>query len=250
LIVYIILSVIYVLGAYLLGSVSQLFALARLRRVKLDGDYHMSLWQKAGLTLAVVGILLEFFKGALAILAGRWLGFDISVISIAGVAVVCGQMWPVFQKFDGEKGNTVGLGMAGALSYKAIICGIIPVAIGAAVRTFPRLFGKRGQHTSILGGSNSLGLPLGMLVGFLVLPLASWRLQEPAPVTGALAAVFVLILVRRLTAGIRDDLKVSTDFKRIFWGRLLLDRGVSRYRVNNSANKVGIEKVSRPGGIQ
>ena len=226
---------IYVLGAYLLGNLPQLFALARLRRVRLDGDYHMSLWQRAGLVLAVVGILLEFVKGALSIFIGRWLGFDVTVIAIAGVAAVCGQMWPAFQKFDGEKGNTIGLAMAAALDFQAIIFGIIPVAIGAAVRTAPRIFGRSAKRTSIFGGPNSLGLPLGMFFGFLLLPIASWWLNHPPAVTWAFAVTFMLILIRRLTAGIRSDLKISSDWKRIIWGRLLLDRGISHYRVTDTS---------------
>lgn len=224
---------VYVLGAYLLGSLPQLFALAKLRRVHLDGDYHMSLWQRAGLALAIVGILLEFAKGALSVFIGRWLGFDLTVIAIAGVAAVCGQMWPVFQKFDGEKGNTIGLAMAAALDFQSIIFGIIPVVIGAAVRTAPRIFGRSSKSTSIFGGPNSLGLPLGMFIGFLILPMASWWLNHPPAVTGAFAATFILIVIRRLTAGIRNDLKISSDWKRIFWGRLLLDRGISQYRVKD-----------------
>jgi acyl phosphate:glycerol-3-phosphate acyltransferase len=226
---------VYILGAYLLGSLPQLFALARLRRVHLDGDYHMSLWQRGGLALAIAGILLEFVKGALSIFIGRWLGFDQTVIAIAGVAAVCGQMWPVFQKFDGEKGNTIGLAMAAALDFQAIIVGIIPVVIGAAFRTAPRVFGRSAKRTSIFGGPNSLGLPLGMFFGFLLLPIASWWMNHPPAVTWAFAATFILILVRRLTAGIRSDLKISSDWKRIFWGRLLLDRGISRYRVKEDS---------------
>lgn len=226
----IVFDAVYVLGAYLLGSLPQLFALAKLRRVRLDGDFHMSLWQRAGLALAIVGILLEFIKGALSIFIGRWLGFDITVIAVAGVAAVCGQMWPVFQKFDGEKGNTIGLAMAAALSFQAIIFGIIPVAIGAAVRTVPRIFSRSSKRVSIFGGPNSLGLPLGMFFGFLVLPVASWWLNHPLAVTWAFIATFLLILIRRLTAGISSDLKICSDWKRIFWGRLLLDRGISKYR--------------------
>jgi acyl phosphate:glycerol-3-phosphate acyltransferase len=233
----------YVIGAYLLGSIPQLFVLAKLKRVRLDGDYHMSLWQRAGLALAVVGILLEFAKGALSILVGRWMGFDLTVIAIGGVAAVCGQMWPVFQKFDGEKGNTIGLAMAAALNFQAIIIGIVPVAIGAAVRTAPRIFGRSSKRTSIFGGPNSLGLPLGMFLGFLLLPIASWWLNHPPVITWAFGATFILILIRRLTAGIRSDLKISSDWKRIFWGRLLLDRGVSKYRITEASIKKEISPL-------
>jgi glycerol-3-phosphate acyltransferase PlsY len=64
------------------------------------------------------------------------------------------------------------------------------------------------------------------------LPVASWLLGEPQEITLAFSALFVLIVVRRLTAGITRDLQESHDIKRILLGRLFLDRGISRYRAS------------------
>ena len=91
-----------IVGAYLLGSVPQLSLLARLRRVNLDGDFHQSLWDRGGQAIAVLGVIGEFAKGIIPVLVGKGLDFDILVVALAGLAAVCGQMWPVFSRFDGD----------------------------------------------------------------------------------------------------------------------------------------------------
>jgi glycerol-3-phosphate acyltransferase PlsY len=223
-------NIIFILAAYLLGSAPQLQALAAIRHVKISGDYHISLWQQAGKATALLGILGEFIKGALPVLVGRWLGFAEPVVAIAGIAAVCGQMWPVFLHFDGEKGNTSGLAMAAALDFCSLFWALIPIAIGAGIRIGTRLLKRRGNHTPIFGGPFSRSLPLGMIGGFLVLPLTSWLLGKPLEITLAFVALVVLILIRRLTAGLKRDLQESRDLRRIVVGRLLYDRGVSQYR--------------------
>ncbi len=226
------LDVALILGAYILGSAPQLSGLARLRRVKLSGDYHMSLFQKAGIYFFGLGVILEFIKGAVPVLVGKWLGFDLYIVAIAGVAVVCGQMWPVFHRFDGEKGNTTVVGMAPALAYQPMMFAVIPIAIGAGIRTGSRLFRRSAQdkNTPLFGGPYSRSLPLGMLTGFFVLPLASWVQNQPPEVTWAFGIVFVLILVRRLTAGLSRDLQAGAGIKKIVLGRLFLDRGATPFR--------------------
>lgn len=221
-----------IIGAYLLGSTPHLSALARLRHTRIDGDYHMSLWHRGGKLLGVIGILMEFLKGALPVLAGRYLDINLTAIAIAGVAVVCGQMWPVFQKFDGEKGNTTGAGMAVALDYRPFIAAAVCFAIGSGTRVFSRIIRKSRseKNISVVGGSYSRSMPLGMLAGFLVLPLASWIMREPVAISCAFSVLFILIVVRRLTAGIRRDRKAGAGLKQTFVSRLFLDRGFIQYR--------------------
>ena len=132
-----------VLGAYLLGSVPHLAALAKLRRLNLDGDLHINLWLRGGRLLGSTGILIDLAKGALPVLIGKSLGFDLLVVTLAGLAVVSGQMWPIFSRFDGEKGNSTGLAMAGALAPTPFLIALVPIIIGVAVRTLPRLLDSR-----------------------------------------------------------------------------------------------------------
>ncbi len=221
-----------IIGAYILGSVPHLPLLAKLRRVELDGDFHENLWYRAGKIIGVIGVLGELAKGALPVLAGRWLGFELAAIAMAGLAAVCGQMWPVFSRFDGEKGNSIALAMAMALVPKATLIAIVPVIIALLIRTIPRMMAGAGLsgNRPVIGGAYSRSLPLGMAICFLVLPLASWAFGEPAEIVWCCAALVVLIMIRRLTAGLSADLKASNDLKGIVIKRLLYDRATARWR--------------------
>ncbi len=217
-----------ILGAYLLGSVPHLSLLARLRHVDLSGDFHQALWNKGGKSLGVIAILGEFAKGIVPVLAGRALGFDVIIIAAAGLAAVIGQMWPVFSKFDGEKGNSIAVAMVFALSYQPALVGIVPVILSLLIRTVPRLRSKVKQP--VVGGPYSRSLPVGMFVCFLLLPFAGWYFDEPREIIWSLAALFVLIITRRLTAGLTADLKSGQDTKSILIKRLIYDRATTSWR--------------------
>jgi len=215
-----------ILGAYLLGSLPHLAVLGKLRGIDLEGDSHLSLWRKGGRLVGTIGILGEFTKGVIPVLIGKSLGFEPIVIALAGLAVVSGQMWSIFSRFDGEKGNSVGIAMAGALAPKVLFIALVPIIISVAIRTVPRLRDSRQSLNERLkfGGPPSRSLPLGMAIGFLMLPIVSWWLGELLVITLGYLVLFVLIMVRRLTAGLRGDVKVNTDIKSILINRFLYDR--------------------------
>jgi len=215
-----------IVGAYLLGSAPHLLALGRLRGVTLEGDLHQSLWKKGGRVVGGIGIVIDLVKGVIPVLIGKSLSFHLWAIVIAGLAAVVGQMWPVFSRFDGEKGNSIGLAMSVALAPMALFIALIPIVIGAGVRTIPRLLNSRDSVAERLkfGGPPSLSLPVGMALGFLVLPIASWWLKEPFVVTLGFSVMFVLIMLRRLTAGLKGDLKEDSSVGVVLVNRLLYDR--------------------------
>lgn len=215
-----------IIGAYLLGAAPHLAALGKLRGVKLDGDLHINLWRRGGRLIGLLGILLEFAKGVTPVLVGKHLGFSLLVVALAGLAVVIGQMWPVFSRFDGEKGNSIGIGMAGALAPLPLAVAVIFFATGALTKALPRLWKSRSLNEwTRFESPPSLSLPLAMAIGFLVLPVASWLLAEPPVITAGFSALFILIMVRRLTAGLKADLTpVKTSLRSILLNRLLFDR--------------------------
>jgi glycerol-3-phosphate acyltransferase PlsY len=221
-----------ILGAYLLGSVPHLSLLAKLRHIDLYGDFHQSLWNKAGKVIGVIGILGEFAKGVIPVLVGKSLDFSLTIIAIAGLAAVFGQMWPLFSRFDGEKGNSIALAMVLALAPWPALVAIVPVILSIIIRTLTRLMAKSksASERSIIGGAYSRTLPLGMFTCFLLLPLAAWYFEEPQEIIWCFAALFVLIMVRRLTAGIRSDLKASQDIRGILIKRLFYDRSTAMWR--------------------
>jgi glycerol-3-phosphate acyltransferase PlsY len=225
-----------IIAAYLIGTFPYMLILSRAKGINLarSEDFHLSMWRKVGRLEGASGVIVDLLKGVIPVLIGFVCDFRLSIIAAAGVAVVIGQMWPVFQKFNGEKGNTTGIGMAFALSvgvgnsalwvmYSGIVCFLAAVL----ARTIPRFMAK-GQSVEEklkLGGPVSNSMPLGMLIGFVVMPLVSWFLEQPIEMTLALAVTFVAIVIRRLTANLDADLKTArTSTGKILLNRFLFDR--------------------------
>jgi len=229
-----------VVGAYLLGSLPYMMLLGRAKGVDLskEEDLHIALWNKVGRLEGLSGVLVDILKGVIPIIVGFVFDFPLAVTGAAGVAAVVGQMWPVFRKFDGEKGNTTGIGVIitltmyltatySPLAYIVFIVFAIPILIGIGIKIIPR-FIQSGQTIGerfMFGGPVSNSMPLGMAIGFALAPLSSWCLRQPPEMTWALLAVFIAIIIRRLTAGLSNDLKTATTSTRsILINRLLYDR--------------------------
>jgi glycerol-3-phosphate acyltransferase PlsY len=225
-----------IIGAYLIGSFPYMLLRSRAMGINIahSEDFHLSMWRKVSRLEGISGIAIDVLKGIIPIVIGFVCDFRLAFIAIAGVAVVIGQMWPVFQKFNGEKGNTTGGGIALTLTLflgndalLALYSGIICFAIGFSIRTIPRFVakGQTMEEKLKLGGPVSNSLPVGMLAGFFVMPLASWLLNQPLEMTLALTGVFVAIAIRRLTANLSKDLKSPrTSTGRILLNRFLFDR--------------------------
>ncbi len=228
-------NILLLAGAYLLGSFPYMYLLLRARgiAVELHEDFHLVLWRRVGRMQAISGILLDAAKGAIPLLVGFYAGFDIAIIVFSGVLAALGQMWPVFLSFNGEKGNTTGMGIVvtyGALyeNYTVVIVSLGIILIGFLVRTVPRLL-SRGQSLNEkmkLGGPASNSFPLAMIVTFAVIPLVLWWTGESVVVILAFVVLFLAIVIRRITAGLRSDFKAPDASKtRIVLARLLFDRG-------------------------
>jgi len=220
---------VLIAGAYLLGSFPFIYLLGRLRGIDLReyDDMHIAMWHHVGRFEAFIGAFFDFAKGVIAVLAARAADFDTGWVAFAGVAAVAGQMWPVFMKFKGEKGNTTGLAMTATLATITMFLSLIPATIGFFVRTIPRLM-NRSQPVDErlkLGGPPSRSLPLGVALTFAVMPLSAWGMGQPSEVIAALGALFVLIMIRRLTENIVEDIHRPSGKKSILVNRLLYDRG-------------------------
>lgn len=228
-----------VIGAYLFGSFPYMLLLGRARGVDLsqEEDLHTALWHKVGRIEGLSGVLVDILKGVIPIAIGFAFHLHLTAIAVSGVAAVAGQMWPVFRKFDGEKGNTTSIGVIitltmfltaseSPLAYLVFIILIVPVLIGVSIRTIPRMMtpGQTLSQRLSFGGPPSNSMPLGMATGFAAAPLGSWCLGQPLEMTLGLLAIFFLIIIRRLTAGLRDDLKTATNVRSILINRLLYDR--------------------------
>jgi acyl phosphate:glycerol-3-phosphate acyltransferase len=222
-----------IIGAYLLGSFPYMLLLSRAKGFDFthEPDFHLAMYRKVGRLEGLSGIAVDCLKGIIPVLIGYFLNFSLWVTSFAAVAAVVGQMWPIFQKFDGEKGNTTGLGadLALGICYSTIwfflIGGFIMIC-GFFIRTIPRMMKEKNLDERLkLGGPPSNSLPIAMIVGFAAMPLVSWLFGYPIELTIPLLVIFVIIVIRRLTAKLRSDIKEpKTGVCRILFNRLFLDR--------------------------
>jgi acyl phosphate:glycerol-3-phosphate acyltransferase len=226
--------ILYPILAYLLGAFPYMLILGRARGFDLskERDLHHAMFQKVGRKEGMSGFLVDFAKGVIAVVVAYYLDLPLIVIAAAGVTVVLGQMWPVFHRFDGERGNTTGAGSTISLAwaYNALwapIAGVIIVAIGFTIRTFPRFMAK-GQSWNDkmrLGGPVSNSLPISVLIGYALMPVICLILGTAWEVITAMALIFVFIVIRRMTDGIFKDVKEKkSSVKKILFNRFLLDR--------------------------
>ena len=221
-------NIAVIIVAYFIGAFPQLILLARLHHVEPVGDLHHALWRKAGPAWGLFASAIDVFKGIGTVLLVRALGFDAPVVVFAALAATCGQMWPVFKNFDGEKGNTTGFGAALTLAFwPALICltPVILAIISKAVKALQLKNVPKDQRFRT-GAGQSNALPLGVAAAFLLLPFLAAIFDEPAAVVIGFAALFVLVVIRRLTAGLPADLATDAPRLKIFWSRLLLDRPI------------------------
>lgn len=209
-------AVIAVVVTYLLGSISFPYWVARaysvdLRAVgerKLGGG---NLAKSVGLAQGIVGGTLDGAKGFLAIVVARSLGLPLEEQLACGIAALVGQMWPVFHQFDGGRANATGWGFAIAADLAAALIMGIPLYLGlVAVRAV------RPRPTRLL--------PLASILSFAIFPAVIWEQEGTTPTVIAGLVVLGLILIRRLTAGLREDLATGAPLARVLANRAMYDR--------------------------
>lgn len=202
--------------AYLGGSVSFPFWIARARGVdlrragsrKLGGS---NLAATVGLGAGIAGGLLDALKGPAAVLLPLVAGLPPAVGLACGIAAVCGQAWPVFHRFDGGRANATGWGQALAVDPVAFVIMMLPLVAAFGLRR-------------LSAPPSSRLLPLAALLSFGVFPAVIWEQEGPTLAVQAGLAVLGVIAVRRLTAGLREDLATGAPAGRILANRLLYDR--------------------------
>ena len=223
-------EVALILGAYLLGSLPVLYWIGRMRGFDLRKEYdmHLSLWRKVGYKEGLAGILWDLFKGSIPPLIAWGLDMSPLVVGISGLAVVAGQMWPVFLAFqNGEKGNSTGIGASFAIAPITMCFAVIPIATAAFIRALPALLEKTTKDTDRFKFSGvSDSMPLGMLIGFGILPMIAWMRGEDTAIVWVFVVLFGMIVFRRLTADITEEMKcgLKTNLASVLLNRFLFDR--------------------------
>ena len=223
-----------IVGAYLVGSVPAAYLAARWLRgedIRQFGSGNVGATNLVGLTSKRAGIPVIIFdlgKGAVMVWAAQWMGLSISQQVTVGLAAIVGHNWPVFLRFNGGRGILTTLGVAlilptlnGSLPWEMLACGVIFLGI---------LFTLHN-------------VPLGVGAGIASLPLVSWGIGKPLPLTLGFLAMFLVLAIRRMTA--QHPVRVtSISKKRILVNRLLFDRDI---RDREAWRRLILEQRKKPG---
>ncbi len=197
------------LGAYLLGSVPLAYLVAKWSRgidIRQYGSGHTgagNLRRTISMKAAVPIGIYDFFKGILMVYIARWVGLDITQQVVIGLAAIIGHNWPIFLRFNGGRGVATSIGVAFILMPWGI-------AVFAVMITL-----------SLLTKST----PLPILLALAALPPTAWGLGQPPEVTLGLLAIFLLIVIRRLTPR-RAAISASLSYRELLINRLLFDRDI------------------------
>ena len=220
------------MACYLYGSLPVTEALAKrkgtnLRKVGTGNVGAGNLWQTSGAMSGMIGGAFDVGKGALPAMVASVLGLGKGVGCAGSVAGLIAQMWPVFKKFDGGRGNSSAIGLALTLSPKSFLMALIPMLAGGAIRSLPIMMRNdlTWKQRMKFPSQSTDQVPLGMLAGWVGMPLFAWLMNEPKPVVRALLAMAIAIVVRRITGGLSKDIAKGKDLKQVVRNRALYDRG-------------------------
>jgi sorbitol-specific phosphotransferase system component IIC len=118
--------------------------------------------------------------------------------------------------------------MAITLAYLPTLIALIPALVGL-ISKLVKLLRLKGQSTRTRftkGAGTSNILPITVALAFFILPIAAYFLGEPMEIVIGLIILFVIIMIRRLTQGLSEDIKAKRKLGTVLWNRLLLDRSV------------------------
>jgi acyl phosphate:glycerol-3-phosphate acyltransferase len=200
---------ILLICAYLLGSIPMAYLVAKYR-FKQDirkygsgqvgaSNLFRSFSKKYGILVAAYDI----FKGVIMVLLARLIGMDIWMQVGIGLAVIIGHNWPVFLKFNAGRGLASTVGVA----FVLFPMGIPSFLIFALITLF-------------IGSS-----PLPALLAVASLPLTSLAMGKPVSLTIGLTILWLVLVIRRLTAPMTERSKLVSK-KELYINRFLFDRDI------------------------
>ena len=170
---------------YLCGSIPFALLLTRSRGVDLRdvGSRNVgaaNVLRTAGVAPALVVMLLDAAKGAVAVVVARLLTDDVVMVMIAGLAAIIGHVYPPWLRFHGGKGVAASAGVFVVLAPLATAIAALAFVCTIAATRF---------------------ISAGSIAGALVLPVAAVAGDAPTPVVVGTVLAAVIVLVRH-----RDNL--------------------------------------------
>ena len=209
--------ILLLVGAYLLGSLPTAYLVGRWRRgidIRQYGSGNVgasNLLRSSSKRLGILVTIVDLAKGIPLIWVAQLAGLGIVQQVAIGLAAIIGHNWPVFLRFSGGRGVLTSIGVAFFL----------PLANGPMV-PWALIISLALAAIFIFVLHN---LPLGTVAAIAVLPLGSWLTNDPLAFILGFLAIFLLTVIRRLTAP-KSSLTASVSTGELIVNRLLLDRDI------------------------
>jgi acyl phosphate:glycerol-3-phosphate acyltransferase len=200
---------VLLIGAFLLGSIPVAYLVVKFRWGKDIRQYGSrqvggsNLFHSFSKPLGVAVGVLDAGKGVFLVWFAHHLGLSLAMQISIGIAVVLGHNWPIFLRFNAGRGlaTTVGIGLY------FLPWSIIPFA---AIAVF----------TLVVGSS-----PLPLLIAVAAFPVSSYLWHKPLELTLGLLALWVIMIVRRLTAPLNERSGL-VNHRQLLLNRFLFDRDI------------------------
>jgi glycerol-3-phosphate acyltransferase PlsY len=174
-------TILFLVFAYLLGSVPSGYLLYRIKEKKDIRDLGSTnigatnVLRLTGWKLALPVALIDILKGAIPVyLALRWFP-DSWVAYAAGVLAVIGHCYPVYIRFKGGKGVATSVGVYAVLAPIPLLCSMVVFVLIVALTRY---------------------VSLGSLTAFFSLPFFVWILLGERQTIALGTVMFVLIALR------------------------------------------------------
>lgn len=208
--------VLLLVGGYLIGAIPTAYLLALWRR-RIDLRQHGS-GNIGGANLVEVGarwmaaavVIFDIGKVMPAVGVAHIIGLDITQQVAIGLAAVIGHNWPVFLRFSGGRGIATIMGVA---LIVPVLNGYLPWSLITFIAIMLiNLFTVRN-------------IPVGIGICVSVMPIVSWAAGEPLEITLGFVAMFVIMIIRRLTPR-RTQISASVPTGELLLNRFLFDRDI------------------------
>jgi glycerol-3-phosphate acyltransferase PlsY len=224
--------IVLIICAYLLGSVPVSYLAGRFRGIDLrqHGTKQVgggNLWRTTSRKLGLLVGIFDFAKGMLMVWVAYTQGLDASQQLAVGLGAVVGHNWPVFLHFHGGRGIATTIGI------------ILILPIINDVTPWPTI---AFWIILLAGVIPTRKTPVPILIGLAATPIVSWACHEPLSVTLGFLAIFLVIVIKRLTAQPSAE-AISISTGRLLLNRFLFDRDISDRKAWISRKPVKTQEI-------
>jgi acyl phosphate:glycerol-3-phosphate acyltransferase len=174
-------SILLVLGAYLLGSLSTAIVISKSLKLpdpRTQGSRNpgaTNVLRIAGKKIAAIVLLGDLLKGLIPVLVARALDVDQNTLAATGLAAFLGHLYPLYFGFRGGKGVATALGVLLGLAWPVAVALLITWLIIAKV-----------LHISSLAA----------IISATVAPIYTWLLEDSTPLLVMICVTSILLLWR------------------------------------------------------